>query len=160
MIIPRSNAWSCLPASFSMALGISLEEMIRYIGHDGSKHVFENSKYPLGFHIQECIDVADTLGYSCTPIDFRFASTPSPVSSEIYEYTHGPARIMQYLNRTARGVIEARLVRLNGTQIGHAVAWIDQKIYDPQGKGFIYELDMHPGYGLLPLRLWRLQKND
>ena len=75
--------WTCLPASFATLLGLTLDEMLQQIGHDGSEVVFEGLPDPecrRAFHPQEMIDVCESHGYAVTPIEARptSASAVSP----------------------------------------------------------------------------------
>ena len=62
-----NNAWTCLPASFATVLGLTLEDLLKRIGHDGSEVIWNYLPDPekrRGFHPQEMIDVAETMGVS------------------------------------------------------------------------------------------------
>ncbi len=141
--------------AFAAAMGINFSAVIEMIGHDGSECVYKDKSFRRGFHIQECIDVANKLNFSCTPIEFRFALQPSPASTEIFEIPNTMARSLLYLIQTPRGVLECFR---KTTQRGHAVAWISQMVYDP-ANGKTYSFGDLMSHGLVVNRLWRLQKN-
>lgn len=42
------NRWTCLPASFGTVLGLTLGEVFRKLGHDGSEVVFPDLPDPSG----------------------------------------------------------------------------------------------------------------
>lgn len=109
-----------------MALSIPLKEMIRRIGHDGSEVLWPELKRPWrSFHIQECIQVAYTLGYSVTHFEKEFYSTPNGV---LHYAQHGEFEIKQ-------GVL---LGISNG--VHHAVGVDGRMIYDPN-RDVRYPLD-------------------
>jgi hypothetical protein len=58
MIVQKQpNNWSCLVTAFAIICELPVEELIKRIGHDGSKVVAISPPYECGFHIQEIIDV-------------------------------------------------------------------------------------------------------
>jgi hypothetical protein len=125
------NRWSCLPASFGTVFGLTLEEMFKAIGHDGSTVVFPELEDPerrRAFHPQEMIDVAENLGYVVTPIEARPTSKPSGIFHPPYEVPlETTLRFQRYLEGQV-GVLTGR----NLQNRPHAVVWdgVDS-IHDP-----------------------------
>ncbi len=157
-IIPNTNKWSCIAASFSMALGVSFAEFIELIGHDGGARPYRDRTLRAGFHLQECIDASNRLGYSCTPIIMYPGSAPdfSQIESRpLWSKEASMARFLHYLEITKHGVLECEL-QTSGIRKGHAVAWDGTLIYDPRQR--IYAFDQMPVNGLTPLILWRIVK--
>lgn len=67
----KDNNWSCLPKAFAKCMGVSLERMVKLIGHDGSAIEWPNSPSPLdrrGFHIQEILQAVHKMNYSAMPV--------------------------------------------------------------------------------------------
>lgn|SRR5574340_763735 len=154
--IPNTNKWSCIAASFSMALGISFSKFLELVGHDGSERPYKDKSLRAGFHLQECIDASNKLGYGCTPIILYPGSSPDfslTESHPLWSKDVSMARFLHYLENTNRGVLECEL-QTSGIRKGHAVAWDGTLIYDPRKK--IYEFDKLPMNGLTPLILWRI----
>lgn len=83
-----TNRWSCSVQAASKILGITTDELIKKIGHDGSQIVFPKLPEPMcraGFHIQEIQDVAAKLGYMVMTIEARPVATPDGIHTrEIY----------------------------------------------------------------------------
>lgn len=159
-IIPTTNSWSCLPASFSMACGVPFSAFITMIGHDGDARPYNDKSIRKGFHFQECIEVAWMMGYSCTPIERYPALTHSYGASEVCPiHFNGSdagnlARFMHYLKDTSRGVLEGIRIRPNGQKVGHATAWDGTQIYDPSGK--IYSFEESDKHNFKAHTLWML----
>lgn len=126
-LIESPNRWSCLPASFAMAMGLSLDVILESIGHDGSEIIWPLMPEPQRrrtFHLQECIAVSWRFGWAVTEHEFEPILTPDG---------------MQMLYLLARTDIKDIMRRVSGVLIGrgranmHAVAWDTEHIYDPQG---------------------------
>lgn len=123
------NGWSCLPASFATVLSISLDEMLKRVGHDGSEVVFpgEDPERRRAFHPQEMIDLANSMGVCVTPIEARPTSRPAGFSLSPYEVDLDVVpRFQRYLERNV-GV----LTGLNARSRRHAVVWDGESIWDP-----------------------------
>ena len=61
-MILQPNGWSCVPAAFSMASGINVEDLIRATGHDGSALREDGTRQ--GFSEHEMVDVLYVKGYA------------------------------------------------------------------------------------------------
>jgi len=149
-----------------MVTDLSVKKFIEMIGHDGSAEPYKD--FPglkAGFHEQECIEVLQQLGYSCTPIEIVPQMIPVPgvpVRPIWFPSTDNPEdgnrwRWVRHLRGT-RGVITGARKRINDDKIlGHAVAWDGMTIYDPQGKGLEYTLDQIDDYGFMPRVYWKVR---
>jgi hypothetical protein len=149
-----------------MAIHLSVLKFIEMIGHDGSAEPYED--FPglkAGFHEQECIEVLQWRGFSCTPIEIVPQMTPAPgvpVRPVWFPPGHSSEdgnrqRFICHL-RESRGVITGMKKYINNDKmIGHSVAW-DGMIYDPQGKGFVYTLEQMGDYGFMPRVYWKVQE--
>lgn len=174
MRMRTGNSWSCLPCSFAMAINISVEKFIEKIGHDGSAKPYkEYPDHKAGFHEQECIEVLQQLGYACTPIEIVPQLMPvlggpiRPIWFLPERLTGDPEdatllnwnwqRFIRHLEGS-QGVITGTKKRINSKEaLGHAVAW-GGKVYDPQGKGFIYAIEEASNYGFIPRGYWKIEE--
>jgi hypothetical protein len=156
--IPNSNSWSCLPASFSMVCNVSFQYFIALLGHDGDARPYKDKSKRRGFHLQECIDIAWKLGFTCMPIEL-FPAMTYAVGAEVFPVRFGSddnanlARFMHYLTTTKRGILEG-LRAVNGIKMGHAVAWDGELIYDPSGRSYSFENSLKNNFN--PHTLWIL----
>lgn len=151
------NGWSCLPTSFAMVVDIPVSSFISMIGHDGSERPYASKNFRAGFHEQECIRIADILGYSCTPFEAFPRLSPFKDGSEARVILFGSteaANIVDFYSRALfkSGVITGRT--LDG--IGHAVAWDGHNVYDPRDK--IYPLKDADIHNFLPRCFWKIEK--
>jgi hypothetical protein len=126
-----------------MACDVPFTYFITLLGHDGDARPYKDKSKRRGFHLQECIDIAWKLGFTCTPIEL-FPAMTYAIGAEVFPVRFGTsddanlARFMHYLTMTKRGVIEGLRV-INGIQAGHAVAWDGNLIYDPSGRSYTFE---------------------
>jgi hypothetical protein len=157
MHLVENNPWSCLPASFAMALDISFEEMIKRLGHDGDSRPYEDKTKRRGWHFQECIDVAWDLSYCCTPIERYPALTYSTLACDFTPIYFGIAdvdnakRFQKYLSRASRGVLEG----IRDANKGHACAWDGSLVFDPSGRVYAFEDSLQNNFR--PHTLWILE---
>jgi hypothetical protein len=152
---------NCMAHAFSSALGIPFAQYIAMVGHDGSRKCFQDQTFSQGFHIQECIDVCFTLGFSCTEIQAFFGSAPYFDSLEqvaIYTPQICEARFLRYLEKTTSGVIAGMVIRASGQKVGHAVMWDGKLIHDSRGD--TYEFQDSEVYNFHPQTLWMLTKME
>ncbi len=146
-MILTPQKWSCLPLAFAKALNISFSRMIELIGHTGSAMVYKDKNFRQGFHIQECIDVAQSLGVTCTPIEHHYASTPTGLETYIVgTIEEQTMRFDNYLKHTPRGILQG--IRLNSKQqsIGHACAWIAGRVHDSGGRTYKFKDRLTNGF--------------
>jgi hypothetical protein len=154
-----------------MVIGLTPEEFIDRIGHDGSDEPYE--KFPgikAGFHQQECIEVLQQLGYACTPIEIVPQMMPFP-NGPIRSIWFSPEKLTadsedwnwQRLKRhlyCSSGVFTGIKRKANHEMIGHAVAWNgwEAVIYDSQGPGYTYSINDAHNYGFTPQTFWKVQE--
>lgn len=157
MQLVKSNSWSCLPSSFAMALGISFEEMISRLAHDGDSRPYEDKTKRRGWHLQECIDVAWSLNYCCTPIQRYPALTYSSGECDFTPIYFGVTdednakRFQKYLGKADRGVLEG----IRDANKGHACAWNGSLVFDPSGRIYTFEESLQNNFR--PHTLWILE---
>jgi len=155
------NKWSCLPTSICNVIGVPVGAFLKLLGHDGSDQPYPGSNVRAGFHMQECIDVLDLLGWSVTQFDMEI---------KMQGWVGGPCRTVKC--RFGNEVrFRYHLARENGVivgtmqdgdqdrEIGHAVAWIKGKVYDPRGCGRVYEAqDLHL-HRITPVTFYQMRKH-
>ena len=133
--INSPNNWSCNVAAFAMVLKVSFNDLIVEIGHDGSQVVFRASPNDphkrRGFHDQELIDCCLRRGFSVTEIQASPVSCSFVNSGDVFEipFRNGTEKRFKEHLKQYDGVLFGETAKA-----GHAVAWIDNVIYDPRGK--------------------------
>jgi hypothetical protein len=142
------NCWSCTPTAFAMVLCINVDKLISLVGHDGSEKLWPELPDPhcrRGFHIQEMIEVADSLGWTVTPFEARlFSGGPNKNPKEIL-LRESPQLRMQRVMRNRQGVINGTTER--GT--GHSVAWDGSDAIDTNAMPFdLSKLLIHAFYAV------------
>jgi hypothetical protein len=128
-VLTQPSRWSCLPTAFATAIGISAEEFINRIGHDGSEIVWPELPEPRcrrGFHTQECIRAAWTAGYSVTPVEYSPRLAPGDVPSIEIDNIGFFKACLQVTTGVITGVVGH-----NGSAKGHAMAYEQGIIVDP-----------------------------
>lgn len=135
----QPNPASCVPTAFAMALKIPVRQIFEELGHDGMAIWWpeeDGSKKYRGFHIQEMVDLCFNHGVVITPIEPQPTATPRlDLKPRIYELVKGSrARIYSYLDNS-RGVLigEGKILIGHPIEWGHAAAWIDNMVHDPNG---------------------------
>ena len=132
-----TNSWSCVLDAAATVVGCEPEDLIEFIGHDGSEIIYPGLKDPAnrkGFHIQEILDAVMRLGYGLIPIEARPVQIILENHTDYYEVPVGVERFYNHL-KDHNGIIIGK----NPSGLYHAVAWVDNKIIDPIGR--IYGLD-------------------
>lgn len=133
---------SCLLYSAAMLLNENPDFLIHEIGHDGQEIWFNKeigSMRKRSFHIQEIIDCCWRRGHALCPIELYPNSMPeSGLSSPRFLYDPSDADI-RFLKRVMgrKGILIGRRKTMN---LGHAVAWTGDEVYDPAG-GVAYAIE-------------------
>lgn len=131
--VRQPNRWSCSVASAAMVMGLTVEELIESIGHDGSEEVFPDLPVPIkyaGFTISEIIDDAMRRGWSVTGIETMPRCTPDGDNvRDVYPESKLMERFEWYLDRfdgIAYGI---------GNRNWHVIAWSkeERRWHDPSG---------------------------
>lgn len=153
----KPSQWGCLVTAFAMALDLSVEDLMKLIGHDGGRIVFADLPEPMrrrGFHYQECIEAALKVGRSATPIELFPAIAPSsgrhlPFQVR-FEVEGNWERFKRHIHESV-GVLEGR-----GRNCLHAVAYDHGRIYDPDGREYDFSREACEARHLYVFRLWRI----
>lgn len=129
------NPWTCMATSWAMVLNISVEDIFKEVGHDGSKLIWkelEDDRFNhAGHHIQELIDVA--LNHGVLPVSihanpYHGHFLPGVQAQPLWDQEYNDKRISKYLKGNI-AVLEGTV----GFNFGHAVAYADECIFDPRG---------------------------
>jgi len=82
---PKGNNSACVGLAFAMAAGLTWEEMVRLVGHDGTEMF---GGYPVGFHPQE---ILFKLRTKPSPVKFcEYHLVPaSTIKGKVYRYDKG-----------------------------------------------------------------------
>lgn len=154
----KPTRWTCLATAFAMALDIPVKRFFQLAGHDGSEIIFPglDPNCRRGFHHDEAVRVALTLGYSATPIQLfpriQFKHGPQP-HVVVYGSEHNNWCWFESFIRHRRGVIEAAAPLSN-----HAVAFDHGDIFDPDGEQYPYSRQACTQRGLITHQLWIIEK--
>ncbi len=139
-LIRQPNSWSCTLAAAAMVFDSTIEELIKYIGHDGSEIIVPSLKPPgcyKGFHIQEIVDVALLFNYALVPIEILPVQTPTGQHEFAIEkwglFSSNQSRFDFYFTGE-RGLLIGK-----AREYWHTVAFEEGMIYDPNGT--IYNID-------------------
>lgn len=133
-LIKQPNSWSCTLAAAAMVFDAPLQEIIDYIGHDGSEVIIPSLRPPgcyKGFHIQEIIDIAFLYNYALVPIEALPVQTPTG--------QHEFAIEKWGLFRDCQSRFDFYFTGESGLLVGktrhyyHTVAFEAGTIYDPRG---------------------------
>lgn len=130
-LIRQPNRWSCNACAWAMVLGLTLEQVIEAVGHDGSKIWHATLPEPrnrMGFFDEELTWLAVQQGYACTEIvlaqyatsRFHRACIP-PVLCSLSQF--------QTFVRDRVGVLTVSSPRIPDGL--HAVAYDGHRVFDP-----------------------------
>jgi hypothetical protein len=128
-LLRSPNGWSCLPASFAIAVEVPLQYLLSLIGHDGSDIAWPALREPLrrrSFHIQELIYAIRRLDFFVIPYE------------AIPQLQGGPGVRPLTIGVPFQDVLdyESRCVLTGSNPRGerHAVAWDGERCFDPAGE--------------------------
>jgi hypothetical protein len=122
-----------LPTAFAICLGIDVEDIFKWLGHDGSEIIYSDTPEPYcrrSFHPQELID------YCFFEHDIHVMQIESEVqlsnahNESIYKVPLQKWRIRKYFKQHNVSVLTGQV---KDNRRWHAVARINEVIYDPNG---------------------------
>jgi hypothetical protein len=134
-----------------MALDVFPEYLVKRLGHNGGKCI-PGIGYR-GFHMQEFIRVVTVLELATvTPIEFcpvnRYADKQTMMAVDMAEWS----RFMQYQIGEGQGVITGLGLK---SKVGHAVAFSQGNIYDPDGgEPYPFTFDLPNSHNFVPQTAW------
>jgi len=139
-LIKQPNSWSCTVAAAAMAFDYEIEEVIKWIGHDGSEVVHPGLKPPAcfkGFHMQEIIDLGFLTGLSMTCIEAKPSQTPD--GEHIHDITKWGTFWFNCVQRFEFYVDNNKGILIGkARKFWHAVAFEKGIIFDPRGRIYPY----------------------
>jgi len=122
----QPNRWSCFPTAVAIVLGINVQEIFTYLGHDGSERCWKYLNEPFcrrSFHQQEMVNFCFIRGYAMITICEHLAIAPQG-SQDHYIFNNPEySRYVKYHN----GVLTGRTSR----NIPHAAALLGGHVIDP-----------------------------
>ena len=156
----QPERWQCAITAFAMALDISVNDLIRAVGHDGGEIIFPDLPEPANRHghsIHELIWAAIDMGYAVTPISVYPAIKPAPDSMR--EYAIG-TEIGNWRRFRTHVYGSVGVIECYGPKGNHVIAYDHGRIYDPRGHDFPYLREACEKRHLYTNRLWRVDRID
>jgi hypothetical protein len=156
----KPEPWLCMATSFAMAVDVPVRELIARMGHDGSKIVFPEYPDPqcrAGHHIQECINAALRLGFATTPVElFPVSAANNSENGATHQVIYSGGQLENWIQfigqiQRSRGVVTGR-----GRSCGHAMAYENGVIFDPDGVQFDYSKQDCERRGFITRCVWRV----
>lgn len=129
----QPNSWSCVPTAFAMVAGVSVDEVFKDLGDDGSEIVHPSLIEPLcrrSFSWTQMVWWMYTRGWAAFP--FIIESIQSPMCHDEFQCVYRlPAPLVMLTQSKFSGVFLGTSVKGNL----HAVAWDHEYglVYDPSG---------------------------
>lgn len=168
MLVQKSpNRWSCLPTAVAIALNVTVESVISWVGHDGSEITHAGLPEPMnrrGFHQQEMIEMCLMDGLAVTQIDLYPCAYGIPKGSsrglKLFSIRNESeeSRFLRHLLNT-KGWLDVR----TKSGLGHALAYSENyqdtiSVVDPTaGNHFsIKNIAQFHEKGFIPVSLFRL----
>lgn len=153
----KNLRWQCLPTAFAMALDVPLADVLQAVGHDGSEIVEPSLPEPAcrrGFHPQELLDVCLRRGFAATLVELFPVLRSLPTGGDrVLVFPEGNWERFTRAIKSSRGVIEGR-----GARTGHAVAYENGRIYDPDGTEYDYSRLACEARHFFTQHLWRIDR--
>lgn len=129
-----SSHYQCSIVATAMLLGITPEDVVEGVGHNGTTIQFPEMPKPLcfrGVHIQEIIDFAIDRGYGLVPFEAQpIATTDGQNRYEVFADEYAEIRFDAMLKK-----FDGLLCGQRASGVGHIVAWNckEKLAYDPAG---------------------------
>lgn len=144
----QPNRWSCLPTALAILLGVDVQEIFEFLGHDGSEIRWPSLPEPWcrrSFHPQEVSHYALTKGYALVPFAPKMGYPPSGQMTSV--------RCMED-DRFQSITDEWGGIFLGLTESGHshAIAVWDGEYVDPTSGGpYIGQFQVDSYLALIPI---------
>ena len=144
----QPSHWSCLPTAVAMLMDVRVEEIFKYLGHDGSELWWPKLGEKFGrraFHAQELVNYCFSKQVAMIHVSAELISTPD--GEHIQAVSNPPfGTYLKYQNGVLCGTTE------EGNP--HAIAYYGNKKYCPT-TGDVYHGVFHARdfYILHPLKL-------
>jgi len=152
----------CLPTSFAMALGIPVASVMGRLSGGHYSIVFSDKREPFGWrgtHVQECIQIALSLGFAVTPLElYPVIAAHKGDETFVVVYPEGNERLFKDQILTSRGVLTGKREVPGVGIVAHAVAYDHGRIYDPNGVDYAYSLEACESVQFSPQCAWRIDR--
>jgi hypothetical protein len=157
----------CLPTSFAMALDVPVADILKQLS-GWTLPAFPGLPEPLcwrGVHIQECIRIAQSMGFAVTPRElYPQVAPPRPTGPNGETYEDYPVALgdnwLTFCDviLLSRGVVTGvKAVPFLGV-VGHAVAYGDGYLYDPNGYEYLFSQENCEASNFFPQIAWRVDR--
>jgi len=139
-LIRSTKPWNCSLTAAAMVMNEPITVLEQLIGHNGSEIIHPElglNAQREGFHFQNIIDAAITLGFSVTLIQvdpIQTATGKDEYQVNFRDFESNETRFKAYLEGSI-GIITGEA----SSGLWHAVAWDGEKCYDPQGRIYPFE---------------------
>lgn len=123
------NQWSCLPKAVASLSNLTLEQLIGYIGHDGSEILYPEREEPLNrraFSLGEIVSAATRLGEPLMVLD-------------IVEFLPDGREVILFSKEQIRPFLKDCVLYGEINDQMHAVHCKEFWIYDPNGTAYCLE---------------------
>jgi len=152
----------CLPTSFAMALDVPVSDLMKRLNGDHYSRVFSDKREPhcwRGTHIQECIQIALSLGFAVTPLElWPVIAAYEGAETFVVCYHEGNERIFEDQILLSRGVLTGKRGVPGVGIVAHAVAYDHGLLYDPNGVEYAYSLEACESVQFYPQCAWRIDR--
>jgi hypothetical protein len=163
--IKNPNGWSCLPTAFATAIRVPLNDVLTFVGHDGSEIIYDHLSDPdsrRGFHYQEMIKMCLKLGKAVTRIELAPRLKLRDTSEEAHIVDIGGFEWFSTNMFHSRGVIDCRTAVGTGHAMAYQGSGNSALICDPAtAKSFKFtKLEDTEQRDRFLVALWRLDKYE
>lgn len=144
-LIKQPNSWSCWAAVCCMITGETIDDFVKYVGHDGSA-IEEHSKHPdkrAGFWDHEALQYLASRRY------FAFANLPREFADHIDE--EGRVHIV-FMPSDKEQIFAVQVKSNNFNGCTHIIAYYDGKVYDPSPNCSYVKLSQYEINAIYPIR--------
>lgn len=135
--VKQPDTWSCMACVAAMITGETLQDVVDFVGHDGSAKNIKTSDHPDGYRGFSDYDIAQYLldrGWSYGGYWYPVADKDNPIFKEVLRdhmkkhVDHTLLTPWKFKDLTI--ILSVRSERL-GKDIWHVILWHKGRIYDP-----------------------------
>jgi len=127
-IIRQKDSWSCLACSAAMAAGKTLQDVIDFVGHDGSDWD-PNSRHPEHYQGFSMLEIAKFLLDNCIMMGF-YCINPEEGPIEFYFPIKENSYLPVEIQMSTKALVSVQSEKMH-PNVKHMVYWDGEKIYDP-----------------------------
>lgn len=129
----QPNAWSCLATAYAICLNVPVEDIFKFLEHDGSEIIYPKVPEPYcrrSFHPQELMDYCYCIHNRYVMQIENEVALMNSYNEQVYNVPLQKGRVEGYVRTHNTSVLSGQ-VKGNGRW--HAVAYVGGTIYDPNG---------------------------